>query len=172
LKLKEDTITIDGESHSKSVKEDEVKKKPKWFERNHLENTMLDRNFERRITRSQSNLVNYALMTQVVKMDEPQTYAEASRKKEWNEVMEEELNALVRNDTWDLVNLPKGKEVIGTKWVYKTKYKSDGTIDKYKARLVAKGYAQREGIDYTETFSLVAKMDTIRMVIALFSQYK
>jgi hypothetical protein len=55
--------------------------------------------------------------------------------------MEEELNALVRNDTWDLVNLPKGKYVIGTKWVYKTKYKSDGTIDKYKARLVAKGYA-------------------------------
>jgi hypothetical protein len=172
LKLKEDTITIDGESHSKSVKEDEVKKKPKWFERSHSESNMLDRNFERRITRSQSNLVKYALMTQVMKMDEPQTYAEASRKKERNEAMEADLNALVRNDTWDLVNLPKGKEVIGTKWVYKTKYKSDGTIDKYKACLVAKGYAQREGIDYTERFSPVAKMDTIRMFLALVAQYK
>jgi hypothetical protein len=50
--------------------------------------------------------------------------------------MEVELNALVRNDTWDLVNLPTGKYVIGTKWVYKTKYKSYGTIDKYKSRLV------------------------------------
>jgi hypothetical protein len=81
LKLKQDTITIDGESHSKLVKEYEVKKKPKWFERSHSKRNMLDINFERRITRSQSNLMNYALMTQVMKMDEPQTYAEASRKK-------------------------------------------------------------------------------------------
>jgi hypothetical protein len=81
--------------------------------------------------------------------------------------MEADLNALVRNDTWDLVNLPKAKEVIGTKWVYKTKYKSYGKIDKYKVCLVAKGYAQREGIDYTETFSPMKKMDTIMMVLAL-----
>jgi hypothetical protein len=60
--------------------------------------------------------------------------------------MEVELNALVINDTWDLFNLLKGKDVIGTKWVYKTKYKLDGTIDKYKAHLFAKGYAQKEGI--------------------------
>jgi hypothetical protein len=86
--------------------------------------------------------------------------------------MEAELNALVRNDTWNSMNLPKGKEVIGTKWVYKTKYTSDGTIDKYTAHLVAKGYAQREVIDYTETFSLVEKMDTIMMVLALVAQYK
>jgi hypothetical protein len=86
--------------------------------------------------------------------------------------MEAKLNALVRNDTWDLVSLPKKKDVIGTKWVYKTKYKSDGTIDKYKARLAAKDYAQNERIDYTEKFSLVAKLDTIRMVLALAAQYK
>jgi hypothetical protein len=78
----------------------------------------------------------------------------------------------VRNDTLDLVNLPKGKEVIGTKWVYKNKYKSDGTIDKYKAHLAAKCYAQREGIDYIETFAPVEKMDTIGMVLSLVSQYK
>jgi hypothetical protein len=167
LKLKEDTCTIDGESHSKLVKEDEVKKKHKRFEISHSKSNMLDRNFETRITRSQSNLLNYALMKRVMKMDEPQTYLEASRKKEWNEAMEPELNSLVRNDTWDLVYLPKGKELIGTKRVYKTKYKLDGTIDKYKARLIEKGYAQREGIDYTKTFSPVEDMDTIRMVLAL-----
>ena len=71
MKLKEDIVTIDGESHSKSVKEDEVKKKTKWFEWSHSESNMLDRNFERTITRSKINLVNYALMTQVMMMDEP-----------------------------------------------------------------------------------------------------
>jgi hypothetical protein len=82
----------------------------------------------------------------------------------------QEFNALVKNDTWDLVSLPKGKDVIGTKWVYKTKYKSDGTIDKHKAHLVAKGYAQKEGIDYTKTFAPVEKLDTIKMVLALVAQ--
>jgi hypothetical protein len=67
--------------------------------------------------------------------------------------MEVEFNALVRNDTWDLVSLQKIKDIIGTKWVFKTMYKLNGTIDKYKACLVAKGYAQNERIDYTETFS-------------------
>ena len=96
----------------------------------------------------------------------------ASRRKEWNEAMEGEMNALVKNDTWELVKLPKGKDVIGTKWVYKTKYKLEGTIDKYKARLVANGYAQKEGIDYIEKFSLVEKLDIIRMVLAFAAQYK
>jgi hypothetical protein len=79
---------------------------------------------------------------------------------------------LVKNDTWDLVSLTKGKYLIGNRWVYKTKYKSDGTIGKYKASLVAKGYAQIEVIDYTEKFSLVAKLDTIMMVLALDAQYR
>jgi hypothetical protein len=133
---------------------------------------MLDRNFQRRLTRSQSCLVNYALMAQVMNMDEPKNYAEASRKKEWNESMEQELNSSMRIDIWDLVSLPKVKDVIDTKWVYKSKYKSDGTIDKYKVRLVAKGYAQNKRIDDTETFLPMEKLDIIQMVLALVSQYK
>eukprot|EP01018_Ginkgo_biloba_P030050 Gb_09769 [translate_table: standard] len=63
--------------------------------------------------------------------------------------MEAEFDALVRHDTWTLMELPLDEDMIGTKWIYKTKYKSNGSIDKHKERLVAKGYAQQEGIDYT-----------------------
>ena len=81
--------------------------------------------------------------------------------------MDEEMAALEANKTWELVPLPEGKKAIGCKWVYKVKHNSDGSISRYKARLVAKGYAQTHGIDYEETFAPVAKMATVRAVIAV-----
>jgi len=65
-----------------------------------------------------------------------------------------------KNNTWELVERPIDKPMIGVKWVYKTKLHLDGTVQKHKARLVAKGYAQKSRIDYTETFALVARLDT------------
>ncbi|KAL9451744.1 hypothetical protein AB3S75_013334 [Citrus x aurantiifolia] len=81
--------------------------------------------------------------------------------------MEDEITALEKNNTWTLTHLPDGKKAIGSRWVYKIKYQSDGTIERYKARLVAKGYTQTEGIDYHATFSPVAKLVTVRALLSL-----
>ena len=70
--------------------------------------------------------------------------------------MKEELDALLKTDTWDLVDLPTGKSAIGCKWVYKIKTRSDGTVDRYKARLVAKGFTQEYGIDYEDSLIAVS----------------
>jgi len=81
--------------------------------------------------------------------------------------MDAEIDAIERNDTWELTYLPASAKKVGVKWVYKTKFNENGEIDKYKARLVVKGYTQEHGIDYTEVFAPVARMDTVRLVISL-----
>jgi hypothetical protein len=98
---------------------------------------------------------------------EPHFYHEAIHSPQWCEAMSKELTALEANHTWVLTSLPPGKHPIGCKWVYKLKFKSDGSIERYKARLVAKGYNQQEGLDYFETFSPVAKLVTVRSFVAI-----
>ena len=81
--------------------------------------------------------------------------------------MKDEMKALDKNATWDLVEIPKDRKIVGCKWVYKLKKGVDDTKDRYKARLTAKGFSQKAGIDFHEIFSPVVKIVLIRIVLAL-----
>jgi histone deacetylase 1/2 len=99
--------------------------------------------------------------------DEPRNIEEALNDKNWKKAMDSEYMALMKNKTWHLVPPRKGINVVDCKWVWKKKYKADGSLDKYKGRLVAKGFKQRYGIDYGDTFSPVVKPATIRVILSL-----
>lgn len=99
--------------------------------------------------------------------EEPSSYDEARGVKEWEAAMKEEMDALQTNQTWDLVSKPPDVQPVSCKWVFRIKRKTDGSIDRYKARLVARGFSQKYGEDYEETFSPVAKMTSVRIVLAL-----
>jgi len=103
-------------------------------------------------------------------ISDPLSYNEAMKSEKWQKAMEAEIEAIEKNNTWQLTMLPKQGKLVGVKWIFKTKLKENGEVDKHKARLVAKGYTQQHGIDYEEVFAPVARLDTIRLIISLAAQ--
>jgi Reverse transcriptase (RNA-dependent DNA polymerase) len=106
----------------------------------------------------------------LIGMEEPANFSEAIKDKNWNSAMTEEIGAIQDNKTWSLVQPVQGQKAIGLKWVFKLKKDSEGRIAKHKARLVAKGYVQQHGIDFEEVFAPVARMETVRLIMAIAVQ--
>lgn len=115
---------------------------------------------------NQGSVIANFMMEDTIK-SEPTSYHEAQGKPEWEKAMIDEITALMKNSTWDLVPKPNDVDIITCKWVYKLKKAADGSIARHKARLVARGFSQQYGLDYEDTFSPVAKMVTVRTIISL-----
>jgi len=96
---------------------------------------------------------------------------ESPNSQKWLNAMNEEMQSMKDNDVWDLIPLPEGVKPIGNKWIFKTKRDSNGDVERFKARLVVQGYTQKEGIDYTETFSPVSSKDSLRTIMALVAHF-
>lgn len=103
-------------------------------------------------------------------MEEPTQFEEANRNGNWRQAMEMEIESIRKNETWELADLPKDHKAVGLKWIYKLKKDPNGKIIKHKARLVAKGYVQKYGVDYKEVFAPVARIETVRTILAYAAQ--
>ena len=103
----------------------------------------------------------------ISKIQVPNSIHEALKVPEWRAAVWEEVRALEKNGTWEMSDLPNGKNTVGCKWIFTVKHKADGSVERFKARLVAKGFTQSYGIDYEETFAPVAKLNTIRVLLSL-----
>lgn len=122
-----------------------------------------------------ARLRDYELGLVAVEQFEPATYKEATscaEKEEWSHAMREELESLMSNNTWELVDPPPGHNVVGCRWVFRKKLNAEGKVERFKARLVAQGYTQKFGSDFTEVFAPVAMQATFRVLLAIAGQRK
>ncbi|KAK3035841.1 hypothetical protein RJ639_032978 [Escallonia herrerae] len=110
---------------------------------------------------------NQSFVNQLSTVSIPHNVHEALADPRWKKAMNEKMKSLQENKTWEVIDRPPGKKLVRCRWIYTVKYKADGTIERFKLRLVAKGYTQTYGIDYTKTFALVAKINTVRVLLSL-----
>ncbi|KAH9751748.1 retrovirus-related pol polyprotein from transposon RE1 [Citrus sinensis] len=119
------------------------------------------------VTRSKAGVFKPKTYLAAVQELEPHSVKAALADSKWRQAMQDEYEALQKNETWVLVPKESAGKIVGNKWVFRVKYNPDGSISKYKARLVAKGFHQTQGVDFFETFSPVVKQCTIRVILSL-----
>ena len=110
-------------------------------------------------------------MSQLIS-SEPSSYEEAASKQVWVDAIIEEYKSIMKNDVWKVVPRPTGKSVVTSRWLYKIKHATDGSVEKYKSRFVARGFTQKEGINYDETFAPISRYTTIRTIISLATVFE
>ena len=98
---------------------------------------------------------------------EPTNISDAIKHTAWKDAMIEEYKSIMKNDVWEIVPRPEGKSVVSSKWITKINHVADGSIEKYKAIFLVRGFSQNKGIDYEETFALVARYTSVREVLAI-----
>ena len=108
-----------------------------------------------------------AFVTNLMDIQIPNNIQEALQISKWNTIIEEEIRALEKNGTWELIELLEGKSPVKSKWIFTIKYKANGSVDRYKARLIAKGFTQSHEIEHHETLAPMAKLNTIRVLLSL-----
>jgi hypothetical protein len=113
---------------------------------------------------------SYIAMVSSIREYEPSTFEEVAGKQVWRDAMMEEYGSIMKNDVCKIVPRPEGKSVVTSRCLYKLKYVANGSIEKYKARFVARGFSQVEGVDYDETFTLIARYTSIRVVISIVAK--
>ena len=113
---------------------------------------------------------SYIAMVISIVESETSSYEEAARQHVWREAMAEEYASIMKNDVWEVVPRLEGKSIITSRWLYKIKYATNGNIEKYKARFVARWFSQIEGVDYDETFALVARYSSIHCIISIVAE--
>lgn len=116
----------------------------------------------------------HALSANEYVQNDPISLKEAGQRSDWPQwkiAVNEEYSSLMKNNTWSLCKLPRGRKTVSCKWVFKLKQKANGEVDKYKARLVARGFTQSKGFDYNETYSPTAKLTTFRVLLAIAVQH-
>jgi hypothetical protein len=106
----------------------------------------------------------------MISAGEPRTFAEAEQEEAWRAAMRNEVNSIEQNQTWELVDMPQGHRPITLKWVFKLKKGETGEVVKHKARLVARGFVQQAGVDFDEVFAPVARMESVRLLLALAAE--
>jgi hypothetical protein len=165
-KEKDSESDEDTNTQVDSTKKTETKPPLRIVRKNHPENQIIgDMN---KGVQTRRKLIKDSEQSQVafLSMIEPKCFYEANKHDDWIRAMNEELDQIEKNNTWELVPRPEDKNVIGSKWVFKNKMNEKGQIVRNKARLVCKGYAQVEGRDFDETFAPVERLEAIRMFLA------